>query len=44
MRRLMIAYINWLSTKSSAKLRNICDSNMIQSPKQIFIECNGAFQ
>ena len=36
--RQMIANINWLFTKTPAKLRDVRDGNVIQRPKRIFIK------
>jgi len=34
----MIANINWLFTKTATELGNVRDSNVVQSPKSVFVK------
>jgi len=38
MRWLVVSDIDWLSSKTPAELRDVCNRYMIQSPKQILIK------
>ncbi len=43
MRRDMIAYVNRFLAESTAKLRNIGDSSVVQGPQSVFVECLNPF-